>query len=244
MKALITTTVLVLSLNYGYSCSCFYISEYFCPTVNWVAPYIEQHPLHIVRGKVQAINGYLMDVTVTESLFGGIDEPNITVIGQDGLNCNQYLDVFESGQEVILALNNGFETENFNLSGCGRFYLHVENEMVVGLIDSLSESTPYEEFIDQVQQCLQVTDIQDVPEDNSNIQIFPNPCTDQVTINLPTTSNETNILSILSASGKLVGQFKNNNSSVNLDLTSYPSGLYFIKVIQGDRYLVKKLIKA
>ena len=243
MKAFITSIFLTLSLNYGYSCSCFYISDYFCPSINWVAPYIEQYPIHIVRGKVQSINGYLMDIAVSESLFGSIDEPNITVIGQDGLNCNQYLDVFEADQEVILALNNGFETENFNLSGCGRFYLHIENEMVVGLIDSLSESTPYEDFRGQVQQCLQVTDVEDTPNDPEGVKIFPNPCTDQVTVNLPNAINGVFHISIINANGQLVNQLENTTTAANLDLSAYPSGLYFIKVVQGDRSYVEKLIK-
>lgn len=243
MKTFITSTILFFSLQLGYTCSCFPISEYFCPTVNWAAPNIEQLPLYIVRAKVDGINGYLMDITVTEQLFGETTDTDLTVIGQDGLNCNQWLDVFEPNQEVILALYGGYQTQHYNLNGCGRFYLHVEEEAVVGPITPDSESMAYTDFRTKVQECLQVTDIDIAHPVKESLSVTPNPCREELQINLSFAPELTGEVYLLDANGSVVKKVKHNVASLTLDISLYPSGLYFVKVVQGNRTFTQKVVK-
>lgn len=241
MKHLFTLVFVLFTFNFASTCSCFLISDYFCPTINWAAPHLEQNPLYIVRAKVLAINGHFMDVKITENLFLEITEEEITIIGQDGLNCNQGLGPFVVDQEVILALYAAYESERYNLSGCGRFYLHIDGDNVVGPISNESNSQPYTEFRSGISECFQITDTEN-PSDEAAFLISPNPTRDQVQISLPISNHQSQIF-LISPSGQILQKVTSEKASKTFDLSPYPAGLYFVKVIQGDKIFSKKIIK-
>lgn len=243
MKKLITLTLFLGLFSYTYACSCFYISEYFCPTMNWVMPYNEQNQVFIIRAKVQSINGHLMQVKLVENLFSEITEEEFFVIGQDGLNCNQYLSVFDEGQEVILALYNAFEEGRYNLNGCGRFFLHLDGENVVGPISQTADSQPYNDFKSRLGDCFQITDIDTPANSEAVCTIAPNPCRDQIQIQLPDNAGSHNQVFVFNAKGELLQTQRGNSSTEKMDLSPYPAGLYFVKVVQGNQTFTQKVVK-
>lgn len=242
MKQLMTLVLFLFSFNAAYTCSCFHISDYFCPTMNWAAPYLEQNPLFIVKAKVLGISGHLMNVKVTENIFDEISDEEIIVIGQDGLNCNQGLGPFAVGQEVILALYEAYQQDRYDLNGCGRFYLHVDGDNVVGPIASDSNSQPYEEFRAQISQCFQATDTEN-PYNEPEISIFPNPCNDQLQVKLSQFDQTNAQIILMSPNGQVLQKMENIGAASELNLTPYPAGLYFVRVTQGNRSFGKKVVK-
>jgi len=80
--------------------------------------------------------------------------------------------------------------------------------------------------------------------DNIRINVFPNPSTGVYNIVLKN-KIELQQLSIYNAQGKLIKEIRLNTNEVNIsiDISSYPSGLYFIKFETKTETLYKKILK-
>jgi hypothetical protein len=75
----------------------------------------------------------------------------------------------------------------------------------------------------------------------ANVAIFPNPTDGNITINL--TDNESWLIEINNYYGQVVKRLNTNEQTVYLDLNLLPSGIYFVKISNGNKQYVKKLVK-
>ena len=75
-------------------------------------------------------------------------------------------------------------------------------------------------------------------ENKLDINLYPNPTTDFLYI---TTNKPTDIISIYSAKGKLIQTIEGNTTQI--DISTYPSGVYLIKVRSGNVSKTQKIIK-
>jgi hypothetical protein len=148
----------------------------------------------------------------------------LIIIGEDGLNCGEMLDQFDSGDVFFTALTDGyheaFGPDTFQLKGysCGEFHLKVQSGMNNGL--SISE------IKDKIQDRL--TNIHELPQ-TDKIQIYPNPAVNQVT--LQSKKELIQRLEIHNVSGQLLYTDKTiNQYTVQVDISNYPIGLYTITV--------------
>lgn len=66
-------------------------------------------------------------------------------------------------------------------------------------------------------------------------KIFPNPCKDNITISV----GKATVIDILSSDGSLIFSVPVQNSETSVDLSRYPSGLYFLR----NKYKTYKIIK-
>ncbi|MCB9336160.1 MAG: T9SS type A sorting domain-containing protein [Flavobacteriales bacterium] len=83
-----------------------------------------------------------------------------------------------------------------------------------------------------------ITELDNHPELNSDINIYPNPTSHQLTIDTELKLSETTIIDI---TGKMISTTKQNANIINVaDLSS---GVYFIKLITEKRIITKKFIK-
>jgi len=74
------------------------------------------------------------------------------------------------------------------------------------------------------------------------VEIFPNPSTGSLTINLQN-QNGCNIKVIDLLGNTIYDQnYIQHNRKINLDLSDNPEGMYFIEVKSGDQYLIKKIV--
>lgn len=73
---------------------------------------------------------------------------------------------------------------------------------------------------------------------SSDIQLFPNPATNQIT--LKTTNSAPISTYIYNAAGQLI---QKNNNLFSFDISTYPSGFYFIKIIQNGEIQTLKFLK-
>ena len=71
---------------------------------------------------------------------------------------------------------------------------------------------------------------------DDDIQIFPNPAKDLFFIRGENISE----IEILNLAGILV--FK-NSSTTRIDMTNFKSGIYLVRIKQGNQTVVKKLVK-
>jgi len=76
-------------------------------------------------------------------------------------------------------------------------------------------------------------------EKNSLINIFPNPSSDFITVNIPLNSD----IEIVNINGQVIRKFKNSQSQTKIDISSLTNGIYFIKVKVNSETIIRKIIK-
>jgi len=75
----------------------------------------------------------------------------------------------------------------------------------------------------------------------SAISAYPNPTQDHLTISAPDDLHITRT-ELLDLQGRTHTRFHENTSEVRLDLSGYPSGLYFVSIHTDKGTVVKKVV--
>lgn len=75
------------------------------------------------------------------------------------------------------------------------------------------------------------------------VAIYPNPTDGLVTLQLKNTKNESATIEVVNIVGEVVYSLTKNLSSVSIDLSSQPNGIYLLKVTTNEQQTVEKLIK-
>lgn len=81
-----------------------------------------------------------------------------------------------------------------------------------------------------------------------SVSLYPNPTNGNVQINFSSLSNEKVSVEILDILGKKVETLSNKDANkglnqLNADLSAYETGIYFVRITQGNSVATKKLIK-
>jgi len=80
------------------------------------------------------------------------------------------------------------------------------------------------------------------------LKVYPNPASDQLNVKLQTDSPVVPEIRILDLTGKVVMEFEKPFSlsgdqfRADLDISNLNNGIYFVKVIQGQKVYTKKLV--
>jgi hypothetical protein len=85
---------------------------------------------------------------------------------------------------------------------------------------------------------LVTTEIKENFEDNS-VSIFPNPTKGIFTLN---TQNKNANIFVVDALGNILLNKLNVNATTSFDLSNYAKGLYLVKVICGEKVVIKKVV--
>ncbi|MBS1756114.1 MAG: Ig-like domain-containing protein [Bacteroidetes bacterium] len=76
-----------------------------------------------------------------------------------------------------------------------------------------------------------------------DVKITPNPASDFVKINFEKNNNEASQIIISNALGKTIEKFTTYNSSTQVNISKYATGIYFIKTISGNNVNTQKIVK-
>lgn len=88
------------------------------------------------------------------------------------------------------------------------------------------------------------TILQEASEMSSQIECYPNPVTDILTVDFNGTDGVTGV-AVFNALGQMVLQTSANGEKAYLNVKSLPAGSYFVSVLNGkDVIAVKKIIKS
>lgn len=90
-----------------------------------------------------------------------------------------------------------------------------------------------------VPNCCNVTTI--IGLKYNGIEIYPNPANDILYIKLP--NNIAGIIEIIDIQGKILLNKPVNKQLETIDISSYPKGIYLIKILHGNNLIEKKIIK-
>lgn len=243
MKTVFFTSLFCFFVYAGQACSCIYISDYFCPTASWFNDNAQGATLYIAQVRVTSIYGYHMDVEVVDNLQNTLPDNEITILGQDGLNCNEWLVPFSEGGFYILAVyKSGWEEGTYDLNGCGRFWLPVNGGQVEGNISEQLLEQSYAEFKQQVAQCAGLTPAEE--PDPASLLLYPNPTSGALFIDGLATG-ESMAYTIYNCHGQLLraGQVT-PNSFPNLSLAGLPEGVYLLRLHSpaGKAVLARRVV--
>jgi hypothetical protein len=148
MKKLRTALVFLpflFQFQTSFGCDCAPSPDNFCQSLRYNE--------HVALVKVVANNGLFMDVVILDEIWNSFSEDTITVIGQDGVNCSQWLSIFNLTDTLILGLQDWDMVDTFNLSACGMYYLSYSGGQVTGNINPSSSSESYPAFKADLATC-------------------------------------------------------------------------------------------
>lgn len=237
MKKNILLILIILVLpSLSYACSCFAVGENFCTTVER-----DTSVDLIVRGtKVKDVH-HGIEFKITEVYKGTPRANTITVWGDNGALCRYYTSNFEDGEELILALHDTDlagnwivadpnhpdleKEEDYSLSGCGVYWLRVDNNNVSGYInkpDWEEQTMPYDEFI--AEGCIEVR----AP---IRLYVYPNPANDLVNIDIWEIYIDNVRFSLYNAMGQQlpVEVEAVYTNLYRISVSQLPQGIYFLK---------------
>ncbi|RKR10221.1 putative secreted protein (Por secretion system target) [Flavobacterium sp. 90] len=78
----------------------------------------------------------------------------------------------------------------------------------------------------------------DFDVEKSTVTLYPNPSNDKFTVSAP----ENSIVSVISAEGKIILEQKTTTENTEINLANYSSGLYLIKITNGNKSITKKVL--
>lgn len=91
------------------------------------------------------------------------------------------------------------------------------------------------------------TGTEEVTADATRFEIYPNPATDQITVNLTLTESTGTTINVLDITGKVVKTVYvgdvNGDKNVSISLDELTAGVYFIELVTPEGKQVKKFVK-
>ena len=91
--------------------------------------------------------------------------------------------------------------------------------------------------------CASLTGINNIPQNENSLSIYPNPASENITINFISTSKNISI-KIFDATGRLVKNMENVKSGENnISISELETGLYLINVNDGRSSVTKRFVK-
>ena len=97
--------------------------------------------------------------------------------------------------------------------------------------------------IDSFPSCAFTVGVNDVPQNESSLSIYPNPATENITINFISTSKNI-LVKIYDVSGRLVKNIDNVTSGEStINISELENGLYIINITDGKSSATKRFVK-
>ena len=161
----------------------------------------------------------------TDAITGATQNSHSTrTCAWDGTDYNKNL-VADGKYFVCMELTDKNATGNFS-----------KFEITKGASNTVTpQNVPSFSSINLLWEASGTVDAREIALDN-DIQIFPNPTKDIFFIRGENISS----IEILTLSGSLI--FK-NSSTTRIDMSNYKNGIYLIRIKEGERTIVKKLVK-
>lgn len=249
---------LLLSFGSLSACSCGTMRSFCEMTTDLFATYpdssVVAHARYLgLRTPLQRV--YLHDFELISTLRGIVVTDTISLLGQDGLNCNGPIIEMDAGSEyVMLYATNEFgvdqqfpEYENpysvYHFFGCGHAALRLEEGLVRGDIAPGVGEIAFDELMDDLDECATEGTVSDFnPESIRNsVRVFPNPATERITVAWAGRATGIEVLDI-------TGRVRLSATSVGLreqhefDVSQLPAGVYVVRLAAAQGVVARKVV--
>ena len=224
--------------NNSIACTCGYNEPVFCRELD------EDENVLKVLVEEFYINQYgftdRMRVSVLENIHLNTSHDTLLIFGQDGLNCEEYVDQFNISDTLILGTFIYNDTTISYLNGCGLSFLRFENDTVYGQVTDDLTFQSMEDFKTNLFTCIDLeVPIEDL--NDNNFKIYPNPFIDKVIIEL---SEPITKLELIDLNGKILQTLESDNDlKLELTVKENTNGIYFLRIYSGKAILTRKLIQ-
>jgi hypothetical protein len=150
---------------------------------------------------------------------------------------------FSNDTWMLVEINFDLDTDLARVFFDGVLIAEFANEFTIGGINyyGADSNGPPEAYYDDV--CFNEgspinVDIEEIST-NGNVVIYPNPAVDILHIN---TSTDIDQIQFFSLSGQLIHSQYSNGNQIDLNISEFEPGIYFIKVFSSNTVITKKLI--
>lgn len=127
-----------------------------------------------------------------------------------------------------------------DLSALGIYTDSLSFELSSSDVGAFGMNTPAYFCVDNVSATESNVSVATISHDQ-NVEVYPNPFADNVTVDLKTTAPR--IISVYNAFGQLLMNEQTTVARLDLDLSSYDAGVYFVKVQENSKLITKRIIK-
>jgi len=201
-------------------------------TGNLLWSYFYERGEHNIYHDEDEQGGYYSIGKTWRQAFPGPDKPFIHYIKTDTMGLSG---CYEQVLPVLVSSDNNFTVSSTNLIS-NDYFPNYYSFFIQRDLFSLSKSINCEGF----------TNIENSPE-NDFINVYPNPVKDHLTLNLKDNLRAQPVITLFDIMGKeyVISnyRFKENNSEIELNISSLPSGSYFIKVYAENQIYRSRFIK-
>ncbi|OIP03910.1 MAG: hypothetical protein AUJ97_03615 [Bacteroidetes bacterium CG2_30_32_10] len=146
----------------------------------------------------------------------------------------------KSGGDILL--DDGFYADNGSV-----FYANIEPYPCPPYVPSFSKSFISTEFNEEKNTSNETTFQNKTENNNENeVTVYPNPTNDIINVEIKNDYNNI-IIVIYSISGKKLFEEKikgKEKNAISVDISNYPSGVYFLKTILDNKTIINKIIKS
>ena len=235
MKKLFVIVFYLVFTEVVFPCSCFHPPTY-CETMQ-----TESSDLLVVGYKITDLY-HGMSIKIAQVLDGVEIRDTITVWGDNGILCRHFTSIFAVNDTLVFALHNCDlsvstieQSDHYQISNCGVYYLNYNNGQVIGSIDNGVNSQSLSNFIQLHNSCSNTTS---TDNKTPSFTLYPNPTNNLITLNIEGYDGLINI-EVYDLTGKLL---KTSNNTTVL-MQEYAKGIYVLKVAYGDRTKELKVVK-
>ncbi len=197
----------------------------------------------------------LADVEISRQLAGAFapDRDTISLLQQDGLNCNDSWEGFDIGQEFILAIvqdPSEWVSDSiqqllpyplYDLRDCGHFYLFIDGEEVSGPIRPGVAEESLSDFLQRLEACSGLVPTPTGEPGDGEVRLYPNPAYGQVRLELPEGMTPLR-LELYAATGQRLGEWAVAAPPFELPVDRLPAGLYYLRIHTQHGDWVRRLV--
>jgi hypothetical protein len=266
LEAIMKKILMILSFLFSISL----IEKVNACSCDWIGPFftVAKGTHLVVLAKIKNYGSFSgnmpmsMEVEVIELIKGDDTRKIIKVWGDTGILCRPYLSRFQSDSIWVLSLfksrSEGYSRHpeekegDYNISGCGEYYMKVKNDTVIGLIENVNYNDPPQymnltNFLVSAKQILTSVE-EEIPYSFELSQNYPNPFNPTTIISYSIKEEDFVKLSIYNTLGEEVAvlvneQRKRGKYSVTFTAHNISSGFYVYRIIVGNSYSsVKKMM--
>lgn len=116
--------------------------------------------------------------------------------------------------------------------------------MVIGNIDFDENAMLYQDFLNQIFNCIDSFSSTNEQPDEANMNLSPNPTSDFLNVSIESNNRFNYLFDIVDINGKVVlYDILINSSFSSIDLSSIASGVYFLRSKNTDEVAAQMFIK-
>jgi hypothetical protein len=165
--------------------------------------------------------------------------PDTTWINEFAISGNNIFAGTQKG--VFLSTNNGSNWTAVN-TGLTNFYINalaIKGDTIFAGVDSINMGTLYGGFGVWKRSISEMTGIKEINNNESNIEVYPNPAINNITIK----SLQKSTIEILNIQGQTIIQQHIQQGKTDIDISGLAKGVYILRLCNNDKSAVKKIVK-